>query len=247
MRRKKCAVDAGTGLVTMTPGGTGQTGTPALGLVADSFGVKYGNDGTGTPCGRVDDLETLTLTLQNGPGSTLEALPANYAELDIEGKQGVTVVAQAKLGGVVQNTYTLNAGAFAGSDNGPDSGAGDNARLVIGSFSDASAVRFDSVVLSAQNGVGAFSLEGGSDGTPAGPYGTSLGTNDSVFRMVSDALSRVLHSDGVASFYQSPEPLARRASLTARATAPGRSGERRPSQIGFVTVTKPEVNNPSTR
>ncbi len=242
---KKCAVDMGTGLVTVTPGGTGQTGTPALGLVNDSIGVKYGSDGTGTPCGRVDDLETLALTLQNGAGSTLQALTANYAELDIEGKQSVTVVAKAYLGGALQETDTLSPAAFGGADNGPDSGPGDNARLVIGSFSDPSAVRFDSVVLSAQNGVGAFSLEGGSDGTPAGPYGTSLGTNDSVFRMVSDASLSCTSLDGVANFYQE-SGTAGTASITL--TAPGDCTTSIPVSVdpsvqGLVTVTKPDVNN----
>jgi hypothetical protein len=127
----------------------------------------------------------------------MSGLTANYAEIDIEGKQNVSVHAEMKLGIATVGTKDLTAAEFGGSDNGPDNSASNNQRLIVGSLNDASAISFDSIVLSVLpvGGVyqGSFSLEGGSDGasasdlSPAGPLGQSLSTRDTIFRLGAPA------------------------------------------------------------
>ena len=83
-----------------------------LGLIADGIGVQGRSEGNGGPCGLV-----------NGPSQSLELSLAgqladyemDYAELDVEGKFGVTVKAQLYLDDVLVRTELLVTG-------GPDSG-----------------------------------------------------------------------------------------------------------------------------
>jgi hypothetical protein len=150
----------------------------AIGLVDHSLGVKAGNDGTGTPCGRVDGLsQALSLSL----GGPLAGNLIEFAELDIEGKFGVTVLAEAYQGSNLVGTDRLDTGP--GSDSGPDSGDGDNFRWRPFEPS----VPFDRLVLSVDDSTpgGSFSLEGGADGTTPEPggLGAALGTSDSVFQL----------------------------------------------------------------
>ncbi|HEU4354363.1 MAG TPA: hypothetical protein VFT27_02125 [Actinomycetota bacterium] len=191
----KCQVTVATTPALVTVGVDSDRSTPKLGNSGDSLGVKSGNDGTGTPCGRVNGGESITIQL----GSALAGRTANYAELDIEGKQNVSILGQAFLttasdpNAVVTST-TLTAAAFAGSDNGPDNDASNNRRLILGNLDPALSVEFDKIVLSvAPVGdpptlQGAFSLEGGSDGSSlenVGPLGAQLGTRDSLVRIVA--------------------------------------------------------------
>jgi hypothetical protein len=158
-------------LVTLTP-------TPeaaSVGLFDHGLGVKGSSDGTGTPCGRVDGpSQALTLSL----GETLAGKLIDFAELDIEAKFDVLVRAQAYLGGSIVATETLPSGS--GSDSGPDSADGDNYRWLVDPASP-----FDTLVLSVDPSTpgGAFSLEGGADGTAPGDLGAAFPTSDSLFQL----------------------------------------------------------------
>jgi hypothetical protein len=155
----------------------------AVGLVEDGLGVKAGNDGTGTPCGLVDAGQELKLTLVHSAGSALQDKLIDFAELDIEGKFDVTVLARAYLGAEEVWRDTLPTGN--GSDSGPDSRDGDNYRWTIDPPKN-----FDQLVLSVDESTrnGSFSLEGGEDGTAPEPdgVGDSLDTSDSVFQLTDD-------------------------------------------------------------
>jgi len=161
---------SGSTLVTMsvlpTPKGS-------LGLFDDGLGVKTkGNGGNGQPCGRADGPDEALMVTLAGSLADKEIV---FAELDIEGKFNVAVDATLYLDGtVVANAEPLLTGEA--SDSGPDSGDGDNYRWVIDE-----GVLFDAILLSVSPTTpdGAFSLEGGADGTAPG----SLGITDSVFKL----------------------------------------------------------------
>jgi len=90
------------------------------------------------------------------------------------------VRAQAYLGEDLVATESLPSGG--GSDSGPDSADGDNYRWLVDPASP-----FDKLVLSVDPSTpgGAFSLEGGADGTSPlpGGLGAALSTSDSVFQL----------------------------------------------------------------
>jgi len=172
-----------------------------VGVSKGGIGVIDPSGSTGVLCGRVDSTQELRLKL-GGFFASGDAI--DYAELDIEGKQNVTVVASAYRGGELvdinpsetETTVELSDTDFGGNDNGSDNGSNDNARLVIGSLGSTSNPLFDEIRLSAES-TGSFSLEGGADGTPFEPggLGASLSDerNDSVFRVVQ----RTEYDDGL--------------------------------------------------
>jgi hypothetical protein len=160
-------------LLKITPQPTPPTG--AVGIFDHGIGVSTAGEGSGTPCGRVDGpSQALTLTLGGAAAGKL----VSFAELDIEGKFNVTVLARAFQGSTLVGTAQLTTGT--NSDSGPDSGDGDNYRWRIEPTSP-----FDTLALSVDPSTpnGAFSLEGGADGTSAGPLGAALGTNDSLLQL----------------------------------------------------------------
>jgi hypothetical protein len=147
----------------------------AVGLFDHAIGVSVAGEGSGTPCGKVDGpSQALTLSL----GGPLAGNLISFAELDIEGKFNVTVLARAFQGTSLVGSEQLKTGT--NSDSGPDSGDGDNYRWRIEPRGP-----FDTLVLSVDplTPNGSFSLEGGADGTAPDPLGTSLGTNDSLFQV----------------------------------------------------------------
>ena len=179
-------------LVDMTGTATG-TAKP-VGLVGSSIGIKGSSSATGTPCGRVDAAETMTLTLGDIPN-------AGSVELDLELKGGAKVeitfmlgtetvgvpfqirsgssivVGQGKEGNNDGPPFTLSLDAADNeivgncrnaSDSGPDSGGNDNCRVSI-----IPAGEFDTVTFTTL--AGEFSLEGGGD----------AGTSDTVFNLVA--------------------------------------------------------------
>jgi hypothetical protein len=148
----------------------------ALGLVSNGLGVRQNQEGNGTPCGQVNGTaQSLTIAL----AGTLATRVADRAELDIEGKFNVKVRADLYLDGTHVGTRTVGTGL--NSDSGPDSGDGDNYRFEI------DGALFDAVKLSVDPSTpnGAFSLEGGADGTVPGALGATLASdqNDSIFRL----------------------------------------------------------------
>lgn len=154
----------------------------SVGFFQGGLGVRAKGEGTGTPCGRVDGLEQ-SLTLALAAPLTTHAI--DVAELDIEAKFNATVRAELYLGTSLQRAETLPTGTK--SDSGPDSGDRDNFRWRIPA-PDAPLTLFDRVVLRVDPSTpaGAFSLEGGSDGTAPQPggFGERLGTSDSLFHLV---------------------------------------------------------------
>jgi len=169
---KKCVATMPS-LLKVTPQPAPPAG--AVGFFDTGFGVSVAGEGNGTPCGRVDGLsQALMISL----GGSLAGKLVSFAELDIEGKFNVTVLAQGYQGNLLVGSDQLKTGTS--SDSGPDSADGDNYRWRI-----ELAKPFDTLVLSVDPSTanGAFSLEGGADGTDPGPLGTALGTKDSLFQL----------------------------------------------------------------
>ncbi len=162
-----------------------------IGVVGSSIGIKTGG-ATGTPCGRVDTTENMSLTLDNVPNASSVELDLELkgnARFQIEIKLGVTSlgVYEVRSGSSIINgqgvegttpapfTLSLTDSARTGncrnaSDSGPDSGGNDNCRVSI-----VPSGEFDTVVF-LQPLVGEFSLEGGGD----------AGTSDTVFNLVEN-------------------------------------------------------------
>jgi hypothetical protein len=168
--------------MTITPTPSGGSAQGKVGLVGHSLGVQVKGEGNGTPCGQVNGTsQALTLSL----GGTLASDEMDYAELDVEGKYGVTVNAELYNDGTLVRTELLPTG---GPDSGPDSSDGDNFRWRLPA-SDAGVIFFDQIRLSVNSTTptGAFSLEGGSDGTaPQNPgLGSTLNTTDSLFHITN--------------------------------------------------------------
>jgi hypothetical protein len=178
---------AANNLVSFLPNG----GSTYAGFVGDSIGVK-GNEGNGTPCGRIDPGQVLTMNLNQGTGATLAGKAIDFAEMDLELKFGGTVKVDGYL--VQGSTATLmktETYGSTGSDSGPDSGDGDNYRV---RFPKTGFTIVNRLVFSIVGSSGGASLEGGSDGTQPcdaadGCTQPSLGqalnnTTDTLFHLV---------------------------------------------------------------
>jgi hypothetical protein len=171
----KCGASTTGPLATLTSVG----GTQGLGLVSNGLGVRQKN-GCSTAEGRIGGTEGLTLAL--GTSFADDVFVAD-AELDVEGKFNASL--RASLDGAAPVTRPL----LNASDNGPDSGIGDNDRVLL-SATQPGVEPFRSMTLSTSPGE--LSFEGGGDGTYAqyqssgrvGPIGSELGTADSVFRLM---------------------------------------------------------------
>jgi hypothetical protein len=172
----KCAASAsGTPMLASltSVGGT-------LGLVTHGLGVRQKNT-CGPAEGRFSGDEMVTVALGSFFGS--DVLVAD-AELDVEGKFNASV--DVSLDGADAINRSL---VSSSSDNGPDSGVGDNDRVLL-SDEQSDVEPFRTMTLSAPTGE--VSLEGGGDGSYAqysaagkvGDIGQSLGTADTIFRLV---------------------------------------------------------------
>lgn len=181
-------------LVTLLPGPTGAT----LGQKDDSLGVRF-NEGGGQPCAQVNNTGPTgqSLVLSLGSVTSADGALVDWAEVDIERKFNAVVRLEFFAGGTGgTSTGVLVLGCSASlSDCGPDSGDGDNFRLDTNSPPDgqASPGPFDTIVMSLDSSGpsnGAFSLEGGADGTAPGPVGATLGVdvNDSIFHLITTDL-----------------------------------------------------------
>lgn len=153
-----------------------------VGIFEISIGVKS-TGAQGTPCGRVDGNDRLTLTLGDG-------LIADSGELDLELKGNAHVVIELFLHGTqVGDTFevisgtsgsseasvTLTPDSTAGScrgasDSGPDSGSNDNCRVIL-----QPGVMFNGIELSVEQGE--MSLEG------SGDFGNDP-SEDTIFHLV---------------------------------------------------------------
>jgi hypothetical protein len=184
---------AGDALVSLSAGQS--SGSPFPGFVSDAIGIGAKNEGTGQPCGRIDPTQKLNL----GIGSGLSGKLIEYAEIDLEGKFGASVLVEGYLGSsatpVASEDY-----ATSGPDSSPDSADLDNFRI---RFPVAGTTLVDRIVISIIGSTGGASLEGGSDGTNACDgvdannlpdenslgcatfsLGQDLGTRDTLFHLV---------------------------------------------------------------
>jgi len=132
-----------------------------VGFKDDAIGVRIGGP-QGVPCGQVNDLaEQLTLSL----GPDLEGAAIDYAEIDLGAKFDVTIEFDLYLDGDFVGSPAPV--VCTDTDCGPDAKDRDNVRKIItGCEFDAITMRVSPTTPSA-----AFSLEGGADGTMAGPVG----------------------------------------------------------------------------
>jgi hypothetical protein len=121
---------------------------------------KAGREGAGS-CNQTNLGETLVLELQNAGTSPLSGLYVESAELDVELKFNAILTVELFKDGTSVGTRTYDCD---GSDCGPDSGGGDNYRLVI---EDTDGDVFDAMVftVSSTNSQAAAVIEGGNDGT----------------------------------------------------------------------------------
>ncbi len=153
------------------------TGPGKIGVDSNGMGSKVStNNSCNRADGRISVSETFTFTI----GTDIAALRFDAAELDLEGKFG------ARLDWMTSNP--LNASPVGGlllsstSDNGPDSGAGDNTKVVIGSEA-VNTDDFTSLTLRALSGE--IGVDGGGDGIYPEANRNSKGTFDSIFHLVS--------------------------------------------------------------
>ena len=146
-----------------------------LGFVRDGLGVKSSGDGTGEPCGRIEasDGEAISVSL----GSDLDGYLMTAIDVDLELKFNASVDVIFKHDGVTVATVTGFTGT-GGTDDGPDSGDGDNYRFFARPTAGDNAVTFDEVVFDPSSG--AVGLEGGADGTE---NGTLASNNSSQFEV----------------------------------------------------------------
>jgi hypothetical protein len=149
------------------------------GVVSHGIGVRQKNT-CGSAEGRLSGNEEVTLAL----GTAFDdEVAVTDAELDIEGKFDAT------LDIFLDGGATVTRALVSSSDNGPDSGVGDNDRVVV-SAGEPSVEPFRAITLRAHSGE--VALEGGGDGAYAqysiagkvGPIGQSLGTADTILRLV---------------------------------------------------------------
>jgi len=169
-----------------------------VGLVNNGLGVKTKNN-CATAEGRIAAGQWLNVALGAYFASQPDVL-VDFAELDVEGKFNAAL-------SVTYSDGTEQIALISDSDNGPDSNINSNTRVTIGASKD-----FSSIRLAAATGEAA--LDGGGDAAYAtylaagkvGPLGQALGTDASVFQLVSvedfeysiDCLDNVAEIGGAA-------------------------------------------------
>jgi hypothetical protein len=188
----------GASLVSFAASATQTNKNPFPGLKDHRIGVGQTGEGNGEPCARID--KDLGQALTVGLTGALNGRAVSYAEIDLGFKFNSSATLQLFRSGV-QVGSDITVPCSGASDCGPDSGASDNERVILflSPLDDPPAGHwqefqiegvFDTIVIkpsdSVPAGKGVVSLEGGFNGSPAGPVGGLLGTDDTLFR-VGDA------------------------------------------------------------
>jgi hypothetical protein len=185
----------GASLVSFEGSATQANKNPFAGMKDHRIGVGQTGEGNGEPCARINkDLgQVLTLSLTGA----LDGREVSYAEIDLGFKFNGSATLELRHAGALVSTITVPCSGA--SDCGPDSGASDNERVIL--WLDPAdnpgpghwqafqvAGTFDTILIYPSSSVdaakGVVSLEGGFNGSPAGPLGVSLGTDDTVFEVV---------------------------------------------------------------
>lgn len=187
----RCAVTLGSpalaSLTVEAPAGRRSVGLADLGL-----GVCARSSDGSSAAGRIDSGEALVIELA-GPLANFEV---KRAELDIEAKFGGILKAEMYLDGVWVGTKTIDTSQA--PDSSPDNGATDNVRLEL-----EPTIPFDKLILRTESG--AFSLDGGGDGTAPGPIGglgDQLNTSDSLFELTNGGTLDCVAPNNVATLTQ---------------------------------------------
>ncbi|HEU4318875.1 MAG TPA: hypothetical protein VFS66_02200 [Acidimicrobiia bacterium] len=133
-----------------------------LGHTKDALGVQSPGDGSGEPCSRVDSGKSEAISV--GLGSAMASYVMTAIDVDLELKGNAIVAVSYLHDGVPVASHTFD--PTAASDDGPDSGDGDNYRYAHRPLNAGEPVYFDEVKFTPASGI--LSLEGGSDGTENG-------------------------------------------------------------------------------
>lgn len=149
-------------LLVLTPFGG------VLGHTKDALGVQSPGDGNGEPCSRVDSSKGEAISVRLGSALTGQLMSA--VDVDLELKSNATVEVTYLHEGVEVASDTFD--PTDASDDGPDSGDGDNYRYAHRPMDGESPALFDEVKFTPISGI--LSMEGGSDGTDQG----SLASNN---------------------------------------------------------------------
>ena len=191
----KLTETADASLVQLVGSGS-QTGKkPFAGLKDHRLGVGQNGEGNGEPCARINgDLgQALTLGLQAAD----QGQSIDYAEIDLGFKfSGSATIQLYRSGNKVGADIPVPCSGA--SDCGPDSGSSDNERVILyldpldnpgSGHWQAFKIDgvFDTIVIkpSTTASSSVVSLEGGSNGSPPGPLGVELETDDTLFRVVN--------------------------------------------------------------
>lgn len=133
-----------------------------LGEVKDGLGVQGPSDGSGEPCGRVEDSEAIAVSL----GTFLDddfLMTAVDVDLELKFEAAVIVTYFHNDEKVAEDRFA----PMEKADDGPDSKDGDNYRYHNRPLdSNGQQIHFDEVKFAPESG--SFSLEGGADGTDNG-------------------------------------------------------------------------------
>ena len=168
---RRCEVTTDGSLLALSEGG----GTRGIGWVSNGYGVKTKNN-CATAEGRMEAGQSLTFAL----GSFFDdSFQINLAEVDVEGKFNADLGYSYSLDG---QGGSVTVSLPNTSDNGPDSGPGDNNIALI-----EPPTNFDTVTfMPAGSASAAISIEGGGDGNVAGgTLRTDLQVNQSLFDLVT--------------------------------------------------------------
>jgi hypothetical protein len=179
-----------------------------VGAVSNGLGVRSKNN-CSTAQGRISPSQSLTFTL--GTSSDLpDDVVIKSVEVDVEAKFNAGL--GYSLDGSAQDPVPLPNT----SDNGPDSGVGDNNIVRIAPEEAGLPSYFDSIEFFASND-GEVAIEGGGDGPVTtgdlSPLRDSLGVNETVFELVT-----VTEYDGIISCGEPTDPVGGEGTPLARLT-----------------------------
>ncbi len=196
LSQSNCRLSSDELLVDITGAGTQLNKRPFAGLKDHRIGVGQNGEGKGEPCARINkDLgQSLNLSLTG----SLAGDSIGYAEIDLGFKFDGDALLELRQGGPTGNLIqTVTVLCNSVSDCGPDSGGADNERVVLwldpddepdpGHWQSFQLTGvFDTITIKPGSAAasGAVSLEAGFNGSPPGPLGDSLGTNDTLFGVV---------------------------------------------------------------
>ncbi len=193
LSQTSCKITSSDSLVSLTASSSQSSKKPFPGIKDHRIGVGQNGEGSGEPCARVDGSlgQKLTLSLTGA----LDGQAIGYIELDLGFKFNGSAKLELKKAGVLVDTVIVPCSGA--SDCGPDSGASDNERVILWlDPSDDPGIDhwqafkikgvFDTIVIKpgSSSSKSVVSLEGGFNGSPPGPVGALLETNDSLFSVV---------------------------------------------------------------